>query len=174
MRSSRSLIALAVCTSTAFQLAACDAQEPASQKLVVGPSGYDVTSRPQTPYRSGWIKLEGCCYLDPGKSAVEEFFGDHQAWQLSGDGFQVFVEYGSTLDARTELEGARQVLVDGIKFWKVDPAPVPSKQILAFARIPTVSSSDVRVVEPTLTISGQCDDEKGCAEINEIVNSIRF
>ena len=174
MRSFRPLIALAVCFTIGFQLSACDDQKPASQKVVVGPSGFDVTSRPQTPYRPGRIQLQGCCHFDPGENEVEEFFGDHQAWQLTGDGFRVFVEYGATIDAPTRLEGAKQSSVDGIKVWKVAPVPGARNQIFAFARIPTPSDREVRVVEPALTISGECDNENACAEISEIVRTFRF
>jgi hypothetical protein len=152
-----------------------DASEPEpAQHKVVGPAGADVTQRPAIPASQGDVVLEGCCSFAPGDHAVEELFGDFQGWKVSGDRFELVFSYGASLEPAPDLPGSSRTSIDGVTVKSTALKPGTGEIPVLTAVLDASSLDGLQVVDPRLTVFGQCESESGCADARVVLDSLRF
>lgn len=152
----------------------CQGEQSFEEDKVLGPAGTDVTQRPVTEPSHSDVVMDGCCFFDPGPHTVEELYGDHQAWRVSGENFELIFSYGASIEPAPNLREATSSLVDEVEVrsrpLEADIGEIP----LLTAVLEASKMNGMEVVDPRLTVFGQCKTDQGCSDASDVLTSLRF
>lgn len=160
--------------STLLAAVSCQEERSGGEDKVLGPAGTNVTQRPATTPSPNAVVLNGCCSFDPGSYAVEELYGDHQAWRVKGENFELIFDYGASLAPVPQLPESAVTLVDGIEVRSRALEPNTGEIPVLTARLEASKLNGMEVVDPRLTVFGQCKTKQACADAAEVAQSLRF
>lgn len=161
-------------SSTLLAAISCQEERSGGEDKVLGPAGTNVTQRPATTPPQNAILLTGCCSFDPGSHAVEELYGDHQAWRVTGDNFELVFDYGASIATAPQLPNSDVTLIDGIEVRLRSIEPSIGEVPVLTARLDASKLNGMEVVDPKLTVLGECKTERACANAAEVIQSLRF